>query len=243
VLEGPLLVRRLVASGRRVRAVVVTPAQAQALHDVLADLEAPVYVAPQPVLEALAGYRFHRGALATADRVAPVDLATLTRGARRLAVLEGIADLENLGALFRNAAAFGLDGVLLDPTCGDPLYRRALRVAVGHVLTVPFARAERLADALDDLHAAGFVLAALTPSGDVPLAALARQLAAEGAADRRARRVALLLGSEGPGLSEATLARADLRVRIPLAPAVDSLNVATAGAVAFAHVADPAVLR
>ena len=242
VLEGPLLVRRLAASGRRVRAVVVTPAQAAALGDVLAAIDAPVYVAPQPVVEALVGFRFHRGALASADRFAPLDPAAVTRGTRRLAVLEGIADLENLGAIFRNAAAFGLDGVLLDPTCGDPLYRRALRVAVGHTLTLPFARADRWPDALDDLRAAGFLLAALTPAGDVPLADLARQVASGDDAKWRAARVALLLGSEGPGLSAAALARADLRVRIPLAPAVDSLNVAAASAVAFAQVADPGAL-
>jgi tRNA G18 (ribose-2'-O)-methylase SpoU len=242
VLEGPVLVRRLAASGRRARAVVVTPAQEAALRDVLGAIDAPVYVAPQPVLEALVGFRFHRGALASAERFSPLGVAALARGARRLAVLEGIADLENLGAIFRNAAAFALDGVLLDPTCADPLYRRALRVAVGHTLTVPFARADRWPEALDELRAAGFVLAALTPAGDVTLADVRRQVASRGAATWRDARVALLLGSEGPGLSAAALARADLRVRIPLAPAVDSLNVAAASALAFAEVADDAAL-
>jgi tRNA G18 (ribose-2'-O)-methylase SpoU len=144
-------------------------------------------------------------------------------------VLEGLNDHENLGALFRNAAAFGVDAVLADPTTADPLYRRSVRVSLGHVLRVPWTRLPDWPDGLASLKAEGFVLVALTPSADAePIAALA--------ADPPAR-VALLLGAEGPGLSGAALAAADRRVRIPIAEGVDSLNVATAAAIAFHRLA------
>ena len=163
--------------------------------------------------------------LAVADRAPPPDLAALLRRRRLLAVLEGVNDHENLGALFRNAAALGVDGVLLGPRCADPLYRRSVRVSMGHVLRVPFAALPGPWPAVAGrLRAAGLRVAALTPAPDaVPLAA----------AGLGSERVALLLGAEGPGLSAEALAAADVRVRIPMAPGVDSLNVATAAAVAF----------
>ncbi len=147
--------------------------------------------------------------------------------ARLVAGVEGVNDHENVGALFRNAAAFGVDAVVLDPTTADPLYRRSVRVSVGHVLSVPFAQGGDLAE----LSGHGFTTVALTPSASAePLAAFAAAAP---------ERIALLLGAEGPGLSAATLAAADRTVRIPLAPGVDSLNVATAAAVAFSHLAGP----
>ena len=141
-------------------------------------------------------------------------------------MLEGLNDFENLGSLFRNAAAFGVDAVLLDPTCADPLYRRSVRVSMGHVLRVPFAGlAGPWPHSLAAVRASGFRLLALTPRPDaVPLRAVPVP-----------QRWAVLVGAEGPGLSEAALAAADERVRIPMAPGVDSLNVATAAAVAFAQ--------
>jgi tRNA G18 (ribose-2'-O)-methylase SpoU len=143
-----------------------------------------------------------------------------------VAVLEAISDLENLGSIFRNAAAFGIDGVVLDPRCADPFARRSIRVSMGHVLVVPWARAAAWPGALADLRAAGFTVAALTPgAGAIPIGTLA------------AGRTALLLGTEGDGLSDRALAAADVRVRIPMAPGVDSLNVAAASAVAFHRVA------
>ena len=144
---------------------------------------------------------------------------------KHLAVLEGINDHENLGALFRNAAALGVDAVLLGPGCADPLYRRSVRVSMGHVLRVPFAPLSRWPGDLRVLQAAGFRIVALTPAADaVPLAQ----------AGVATGRVAWLLGAEGPGLSAAALGAADLVVRIPMVPEVDSLNVATAAAIAFA---------
>jgi tRNA G18 (ribose-2'-O)-methylase SpoU len=166
-----------------------------------------------------------RGVLASADRLAPLDPEDLVRAASRVAVLEQLNDFENLGALFRNAAAFGVDAVLLDARCADPLYRRSVRVSMGHVLRVPFAvLADPWPDALHIVRDNGLRLLALTPSGstslrDVPLP----------------QRWAVLLGAEGPGLSEAAMAAADERVRIPMTSGVDSLNVATAAAIAFAH--------
>jgi len=226
VAEGALAVRRLIASGRPLRAVLVDAAQRVALADALAPIEAPVYLGTRRLIEATLGYPFHRGAIASADRDDGISPAALVTGARTLAVLEAISDLENLGAIFRNAAAFGVDGVLLDPRCADPFARRSVRVSMGHVLTVPWARAAAWPDALSDLRAAGFTVAALTPAPSaVPI-------------DRMpAGPIALVLGTEGPGLEEAAMAAADLRVRIPMAPGVDSINVAAASAVAFHRVA------
>jgi len=149
----------------------------------------------------------------------------LVARSQHLAVLEGINDHENLGALFRNAAALGVDAVLLGPGCADPLYRRSVRVSMGEVFAVPYARLAPWPGALDEVRAAGYTLLALTPAhGAVPLQRLP-------AAARR--RPALLLGAEGPGLSRAALAASDLRVAIPMRNGVDSLNVAAAAAVAF----------
>ena len=215
--------RRLIGSGRRVRAVLVDATQHAALEDALEGLDAPVYLGTRELIEATVGYAFHRGAIASADRDDGVDPADLLAAATRIAVLEGVGDIENLGSIFRNAAAFGLDGVLLDPRTADPFGRRSIRVSMGHVLTTPWARARAWPDALADARAAGFTVAALTPGDDsVPI----DRLPATG-------RLALLLGAEGPGLSAGALAASDLRVRIPMAPGVDSLNVAAASAIAF----------
>jgi tRNA G18 (ribose-2'-O)-methylase SpoU len=178
------------------------------------------------------GFHLNRGVLAVADRAAPPDVAALLRRARLVAVLEGVNDHENLGALFRNAAALGVDAVLLGPRCSDPLYRRSVRVSMGHVLRVPFAELPGSWPAsLDIVRAAGLRVAALTPAAEAqPLATAA--LAGQ--------RVAVLLGAEGPGLTAEALAAADLRVRIPMATGVDSLNVATAAAVAFHALGAPA---
>ena len=221
IAEGVNVVERLVASPYRTRAVIGVPARLEALRPALSTLDVPVYSVDKWVLSSIVGFRVTRGVLAAADRPAPADPWAVVRDARRVAVLEGLNDFENLGALFRNAAAFGLDAVLLDPRCADPLYRRSVRVSMGHVLRVPFAVADRPWSVL-----AGFTTIALTPGGSVPL----REVPVP-------PRWAVLLGAEGPGLSAAALAAADVRVRIPMAGGVDSLNVATAAAVAFAHLA------
>jgi tRNA G18 (ribose-2'-O)-methylase SpoU len=225
IAEGPLVVRTLLSTTHKVRSVVVTPAQRDALADVLPGVGAPIYVVSPEIMRKTVGFDLHRGAVAAADRrpLPPVD--AVTRNARRLAVLERVNDHENLGVLFRNAAAFAIDGMLLCPQTSDPLYRRSVRVSIGHVLTVPWTRAEPWPDALDRLRVDGFRVVALTPALDAePIDDLAV---------RSDERIAFLLGAEGPGLSAAALARSDLHARIPIAPGVDSLNVAVAAAIAF----------
>jgi tRNA G18 (ribose-2'-O)-methylase SpoU len=225
IAEGVNVVGRLVRSSYRVRAVFGVPARIGALAPTLEPLDVPVFTADKWVLSDVVGFRVTRGVLASADRTAPVDARDLVRHARR-AVLEGLNDFENLGALFRNAAAFGLDAVLLDARCADPLYRRSVRVSMGHVCNVPFAVLPGpLPEALSLLGEAGFRTIALTPRASAtPLRAVVPS-----------ERWAVLLGAEGPGLTDAALAQADEWVRIPMTPGVDSLNVATAAAVACAH--------
>jgi tRNA G18 (ribose-2'-O)-methylase SpoU len=226
IAEGVVVVRRLVASPYPVRSVLGVPRRLDDLAGDLAALDVPVYATDAGTMAAVVGFHLNRGVLAVADRAAPPDPAGLAARSRLLAVLEGVNDHENLGALFRNAAALGVDGVLLGPRCADPLYRRSVRVSMGHVLRVPFAALPEPwpPAALDLLRTAGLRVAALTPAADaVPLA--------QAGLDRGP--VALLLGAEGPGLSAAALGAADVRVRIPMAAGVDSLNVATAAAVAF----------
>lgn len=195
----------------------------------------PLLVAPQEVLSEVAGFDLHRGVVALGERRPFADPANVLAATGLVVVTEGVNDHENLGALYRNAAAFGAGAVLLDPTTADPLYRRSLRVSMGHVLHVPTARV-RWPGALGDLAAAGWEVLALTPDRSADdLAMVAAQLE-DGRVERRLR-VALVVGAEGPGLSAAALAGATRRVRIPMAGPVDSLNVATAAAVALSVVA------
>lgn len=220
-VEGHLSVAALLESTYRTRSILVSEAHARRYDDA----EVPVFALPSRVIEALTGVHFHRGVLAAADRPELPPVSDLTRGARRLLVLEGVGDHENIGALFRNAAAFGVDGVLLDPVTADPLYRRATRVSLGQVLRVPFTRAPTWPDGLDDLRAQGITLVALDPKAEEPLAALVAE---------PPPRLALLVGAEGEGLSTAAVAATDRQLRIPMAPGVDSVNVATAAAIALA---------
>ena len=225
IAEGLTVIRQLLRSPYRVRSLLLTPRRLAALAVELEDLDAPVYVGPQEVVNAVSGFHLHRGALASAHRGTLPDAAALVAGADLVVVTEGINDHENLGALFRNAAAFGAGAVVLDATSADPLYRRSIRVSMGHVLHVPFARATAWPGVMDDLRQWGFEVLALTPSAD-----------AEDVADvTRRPRQALVVGAEGAGLSGAALAAADRQVRIPMAAGVDSLNVATAAAIALHH--------
>jgi tRNA G18 (ribose-2'-O)-methylase SpoU len=223
IAESPLVIRTLVGARRRVRSVLVAPRQAEMLSDVLDDLAAPVYVAPREILREVVGFDLHRGAVASLERWPLAGVGALLEPATRVAVLERANDHENLGVLFRNAAAFGIDAVVLDPECADPLYRRSVRVSIGHVGTVPWTRGAAWPEAGEELRAAGLTVFALTP------AAAARPIDEVQWPDR----VALVLGAEGPGLSDAALDAADELVRIPMRAGVDSLNVATAAAVAF----------
>lgn len=227
VAEGALVIRHLLRSPYAVRSVLATRQGLAALQADLDGSEAPVYLVDQPVMESIAGFRFHRGALASGARRPPPPFEEVVAGADLVLVLEGVNDNENLGALFRNAAAFGVAAVVLDHASADPLYRRAIRVSMGHALRIPFARVDDATTAVARLQALGFEVLALTP------AAPADDVRAVPVRPRQA----LLVGAEGPGLAVATMAAADRRVRIAMAPAVDSLNVATAAAVALHHLA------
>lgn len=232
--ESTQVVRRALAAEHRPRSVLLAPRWLQDAADVVAAVRAAgadVLVAPEPLLEEITGFHLHRGVIAAMHRpvLAPVaELLDALPGARRLLVLEDVVDHTNVGAAFRSAAALGVDAVLVSPRCADPLYRRSVRVSMGAVLQVPWTRLEPWPRGLDLLRGRGFVVAALALSEDaVTLDALeARVLADPGL------RLALVLGTEGDGLAPATLARADVVVRIPMAGGVDSLNVAAAAAVA-----------
>ncbi len=223
IAEGPNPVRALVTSPYPVRSFLVTEERVEAMAPVLASVRAPVYVVTRALLEELVRFRLHQGVLACGVRLPAASPAQVVAGRRRVLVLEGLNDHENLGTLFRTARAFRVGGVLLAPGCADPLYRRSVRVSMGHVLHVPFARVETTAAALELLHGAGFATLALTPDTAAPPIA---RLALEG------DRTALLLGAEGPGLSAGALTGTTSTARIAMADGVDSLNVAAAGAIA-----------
>jgi tRNA G18 (ribose-2'-O)-methylase SpoU len=195
-------------------------------------VDAPVYTASYDVLRELTGFNVHRGALASFHRKALPTVADLLADSGRVVVLEDMVSHTNLGAIFRCSAALGMDAVLLSPACADPLYRRSVRVSMGAVFAVPYARAEVWPGVLDEIASAGLTRVALTPASDaIPLDDMRSRPDAE--------RLAVLFGSEGPGLTEGALARTDIRVRIPMSGGVDSLNVATAAAVAFYVLGQP----
>jgi len=221
IAEGVLVVRRMLASRFPLRAIMGVPRKLAELDT--GNLDVPVYAVSADVMAEVVGFHLNRGVLAVADRAPALPVEDVIAAARTLVVLEGVGDHENLGALFRNAAAFGVDGVLLGTGCSDPLYRRSVRVSMGHVLGVPFTSLTPWPDGLKLLQDKGFRVLAMTPSESaVPLADAVGP-----------ERVAVLLGSEGPGLTAEAVAAADAAVQIPMADGVDSLNVATTGAVAF----------
>jgi tRNA G18 (ribose-2'-O)-methylase SpoU len=232
--EGELVVRRLIRSPFRVESVLVTPGRLESVRDDLAELpeETPVYVADQGVMSEVVGFNIHRGVLAVGLRGPERSLEEVAAVSRMLVVLEDLVNHDNLGAVFRNAAALigpGA-GVLLSPRCADPLYRKSLRVSMGHVLGVPFARIPQWPGGLAALKGAGFRVIALSPgAGSTTIQELEAGLAATPGRPR----LALVLGTEGAGLSGAAAEASDDRVRIPMAPGVDSLNVAVAGAIAM----------
>jgi tRNA G18 (ribose-2'-O)-methylase SpoU len=225
IAESERVIRRALAAGYRPRSMVMAPEWLERMSALVSDVDAPVYAASYDVLRRLTGFNVHRGALASFHRKPLPSVGSVVAAARRLVVLEDIVSHTNLGAVFRGAAALGMDVVLVSPSCADPLYRRSVRVSMGEVFAVPYARAERWPGTLDDLRGSGFTVVAMTPAADgVPLD--------EVRYDDDAR-VAVVLGTEGPGLSGAAVRSADTRVRIPMAAGVDSLNIAAAAAVAF----------
>jgi tRNA G18 (ribose-2'-O)-methylase SpoU len=227
VVEGTLALEALLGSDFPIRSVLAAERKAERVRSLVGG-RATVVVRSDAEVEAIAGFPFHRGVLAAAARRPLPGVAGVLAGTGLVVVAEGLTDHENVGALFRNAAAFGVDAVLLDPATADPLYRRSVRVSLGHVLRVPWTRVPAWPSGLDELRRLGFELFALTPASCAePVDTVALDVAA------RRPRIALLVGAEGPGLSDAALEACDRHVRIPIVPGVDSLNVATAAAVAF----------
>lgn len=237
IAEGALVVPRLIASRFPLRCIVGTESR---LATLAGDLRAsgdpaalaaaaavPWYAVTRETLAGAAGFDLHRGLLAVADRAPETPVAEVVEGARTLLVLEGVGDHENIGALFRNAAGMGVDGVLFGAACADPLYRRVVRVSMGHVLRTPFAHLPGTVTtwqrSLDLLADEGFRLVSMTPDeAAVPLwEAMGHE------------KVAVLVGGEGPGLTEHAMRATDVRARIPMSPGTDSLNVATSAAIAF----------
>jgi tRNA G18 (ribose-2'-O)-methylase SpoU len=229
VAEGRLVVRRVIEDGRcRVRSLLVSEAARRALEPAIAALapDVQVYVCEPADFHGIAGYDVHRGCLALVERPPPLSTATLLASARMLVVVEGVTNADNIGGVFRNAAAFGAGGVLLSPACCDPLYRKAIRTSMAAVIRVPFARAADWPGALQHVRAAGFSIVALTPRQPADtLDAFASR--------PRPGRLALMVGTEGDGLTPAAEAIADHRVRIPIAGEVDSLNLAVAVGIAL----------
>ncbi len=227
VAEGEKVVRRAVAAGYSVRSFLMARRWLAGLRDELERAaEAPCYVVDEAVAQQVTGFHVHRGALAAIHRPPPRGVEEVIAGAGRIVVLEDIVDSTNVGAIFRSAAALGVDAVLLSPRCADPLYRRSIKVAMGAVFEVPWTRLPTWYDALPALADTGFTTVALTPAPDaVPLDELVGRLAGA--------KLCLVVGSEGAGLSGRWLASADLRAAIPMANGVDSLNVAAAAAIAF----------
>jgi tRNA G18 (ribose-2'-O)-methylase SpoU len=231
IAEGEVVLRTLVASPLvRPVSLLIAATRLERMGAMIETLPpaVPVYVADQPVLDAIAGFHLHRGLLGLGERARPPDARTLIAAlpARALVVaLFGIGNHDNMGGVFRNAAAFGADAVLIDPTCCDPLYRKAIRVSVGAALRTPFARLSSQEDAVDLLRGAGFEVLSLSPAGASPLADV-----------KPASRTAILLGAEGPGLADDILARTTT-VTIPMAAGFDSLNVATTSGIALHHLA------
>jgi tRNA G18 (ribose-2'-O)-methylase SpoU len=237
IAEGSKVISRAVQAGYPVRSVLVGESRRADLGTLTAagnpagpGGDVPVYVVPDAVAEALTGYRVHRGALASLERVELPSVASVLATARRVVVLEDLVDHGNVGAIFRCAAALGIDAVILSPRCADPLYRRSVKVSMGAVFAIPCARMTEWYDGLSAIRAGGFAVLALTPDERAdPLGAAL--------GERTGQPVALLLGTEGDGLSSRWLHEADEAVRIPMSPrgraaGVDSLNVVAAAAIA-----------
>jgi tRNA G18 (ribose-2'-O)-methylase SpoU len=231
VAEGRLVVRRLQTRSRFVtRSVLVTPTAFDTMRDLLDDRDFPVYQVEPRLLDGITGFHIHRGCLAIGVRGAELDWRTLAGGSL-LVIVERVANADNVGAIFRNAAAFGAAGVLLEASCTDPLYRKAVRTSMGAALSVPFARLDPWPDALADLRGQGVTIVGLTTDAVQPVDAVAHTL--------RGKKTALLVGHEGDGLSEAATSACDHLARIPMAGGVDSLNVATAAGIALYEFATP----
>ncbi|BBX86150.1 rRNA methyltransferase [Mycolicibacterium aubagnense] len=226
IAEGVLVAQRMLASRFSPRAFLGTDRRLRELSDDLAGCGVPYYRASAEVMAEVVGFHLNRGVLAAAPRPGELSVSEVLQGARTVAVLEGVNDHENLGSIFRNAAGLDVDAVVFGAGCADPLYRRAVRVSMGHALLVPYARAQSWPGDLKLMQDNGFHLIAMTPGeGSVPLADALGPLAGQ--------KVGVLVGAEGPGLTEHTMRACEVRARIPMSRGTDSLNVATAAALAF----------
>jgi tRNA G18 (ribose-2'-O)-methylase SpoU len=231
VAEGRLVLQRVAEDPRfSLRSVLMNEANYRALSEMLSGVsrDVPLFVCETSDFLGITGFNLHRGCLALVERPAPTASCQILRDARTIVVLEGVTNADNVGGVFRNAAAFGADAVLLSPTCCDPFYRKAIRTSMGATLRVPFASIDDWPSGLADVRATGFTLVALSP----------RQTSAsldEFLESARPARIALLIGTEGAGLSDGALAAADRSVRIPIRDSVDSLNLAVACGIALAR--------
>lgn len=235
IAESRLVVRRLLDAGRfTVKSLLLHDASAAGMADLLSrdGLMAEVFVAPLEVIRAVAGYNLHRGCLAVAERPKNRAFDDVVDASEFAVVLERISDADNVGSIFRSSEAIGVDAVLLSPGCCDPFYRKAVRTSAGATMMVPFAEAEAWPEALDRLRGRGFTVAALTPASDaIDIGEFVRTPAARG-------KVALLMGTEGQGLTPEAFAHADVRVTIPMTGAADSLNVGVAAGIAIHRIRD-----
>ncbi|WP_223172629.1 TrmH family RNA methyltransferase [Microbacterium sp. NIBRBAC000506063] len=225
IAESAKVIARACAAGHRPRAVLTQQRWVDGIREILGETDTPVYLVPDAVAEAVTGYAVHRGALASMHRPELPSVAEVVVDAALVLVLEDIVDHTNVGAAFRAAAGLGADAVLVTPRCADPLYRRSVRVSMGTVFQVPWTRLPEWDEGAEQLHAAGFEIAALALSDDA--------VTLDAYAARRPDRVALVMGTEGDGLSRKALAASDRVVTIPMGGGVDSLNVASAAAVAL----------
>jgi tRNA G18 (ribose-2'-O)-methylase SpoU len=224
IAEGEMVIRRALRAGYPMRSALMTQRWLASVADLVVDVDVPLYVGSEELLESVTGFHVHRGALAAMGRLPLRSVAELLPRSSRLVVLEDVNSHTNLGAIFRSAAGLGMDAVLLSPTCADPLYRRSVRVSMGEVFAIPYARLESWPSGLTELRDAGFRVLALTPDS--------RAEPIDKIEVRDDDLLALLLGAEGPGLSKDALSAATSQVRIPMGNGVDSLNVAAATAVA-----------
>ena len=231
VAEGRLVVRQLLELRKwHLHSILLTSAAAENLADVLSLATAPIFIVEQALMNAIAGFNIHRGCVALAHRpklepTPSLGLPVATGPLSRVLVMEGVNNPDNIGGLFRTAAAFGVELVVLGPSCGDPLYRKAIRTSMAATLVVPFVTAPQWPAAITDLRTDGFTVAALTPHHDaVPLRDLPRQA-----------KLALVVGAEGDGLTDTALGASTFRIRIPMRTAIDSLNVTTAASIAMYH--------
>ena len=235
IAEGELVVRTLLdrhaAGGEfRAKSVLLNRTRLEAMGDAVEGVgdDCPVYYAEQEVMDGIVGFHIHRGVLSCGERIAAPSVASIVESSDEpIVVLEDLANHDNVGGVFRNAAAFGSGGVLLTARCCDPLYRKSLRVSMGHVLSTPYAAIESVSAACERLHASGWTTLALTPDPSAPT--LGELIASGETGDR----TAVLLGAEGPGLTAGAMASATHRARIPIVAGVDSLNVVVAGAIAL----------